>query len=125
MVQAAQIGLIVIYSLVFIFHILIVCKVIPYRIVWGGRLKTDTEMYRFESVSLAVNALFLTIVLIKANYINLQVDSAVLTVSFWIMAILFLVNSVGNLFSKSKWERIVFTPLTILLTVLSIVLALN
>lgn len=125
MIEAAQIGLIVIYASVFVFHILVLLKVVPYKIVWGGRLKTDTEMYRFECVSLLVNALFLTIVLIKAKYLNVVVADTVLTISFWGMAVLFLLNSVGNLLSKSKWERIIFTPLTILLTVLTILLALN
>jgi hypothetical protein len=41
------------------------------------------------------------------------------------MAILFLVNSVGNLLSKTKLEKTIFTPLTILLTLFSVVLALE
>ncbi len=125
MKEAAQAGLIVIYSLIFIFHVLVLFKVIPYNIVWGGRLKTDTDMYKFEAVSLLVNALFLIIVLIEANYIKLGLDETILTTAFWVMAVLFFLNTVGNLLSKNKWEKIIFTPLTLLLTILSVVVALN
>lgn len=125
MVEAAEISLLVIFSLVLIFHILVLVKVIPYSIVWGGRLKTDTEMYKFEFVSLLINSLFLMLVLIKADLLNVELHETVVALSFWVMAALFLLNSVGNLLSKSKWEKIIFTPLTILLTFLTIVVALN
>ena len=29
-------------------------KVIPYEIAWGGKLKSDTQMYLFESISILV-----------------------------------------------------------------------
>ena len=70
MKEVAQIGLIIIYSSLFVFHTLVLFKIIPYSIVWGGRLKTDIEMYKFESVSLMLNSVFLVLVLIKANYIT-------------------------------------------------------
>ncbi|MFM8834026.1 MAG: hypothetical protein ACKOEV_10420, partial [Cytophagales bacterium] len=42
-----------------VFHLLIVIKVIPYAITWGGRLKTDSEMYLFETVSIGMNLFFI------------------------------------------------------------------
>lgn len=38
------------FSIIMIFHFLILVGVIPYTIVWGGRLNSDIEMYRFEAV---------------------------------------------------------------------------
>jgi len=37
---------------------------------------------------------------------------------------LFLLNTFGNAFSKNKIERLLFTPVTVLLTIFSLVLAL-
>ena len=125
MLQIAQTGSIILFSLVFVFHILILFKVIPYNMVWGGRLKTNAAMYRFETISLLLNAVFLIIVLIRSGYINIQVNNMVLTILCWIMAVLFLINTVGNIFSKNKWEKVIFTPLTVLLTTFSIVMAIN
>lgn len=122
MKEIAQIGLLIIFSLVLIFHVLVLLKIIPYSIVWGSRLKTDADMYKFEAISLFINTLFILIVLIKSGYISLQINQLVMTISLWVMAGLFALNTLGNLLSKNKWEKIIFTPITILLTVLAVIL---
>jgi len=123
--KIALVGSIVIYTLCILFHLLVLIKLIPYKMVWGGRLKTNADMYKFELVSLLLNVVFLFISLIKANYFSFYVSTSFLNSVLWIMAILFLVNSVGNLLSKTKLEKTIFTPLTILLTLFSVVLALE
>ncbi len=40
------------------FHFLILLKIIPYDITWGGRLKSDEEMFVFETISIIVNLFF-------------------------------------------------------------------
>lgn len=125
MTQLAQIGLIVIFSFAFVFHAFVLMKIIPYAIVWGGRLKSDVAMYKFESVSLILNSIFLMLVLIKAGYLHIPLNEMTLTISFLTMAALFFVNTIGNLLSKNKLEKRVFTPLTFLSTIFTIVLALT
>ena len=44
--------LVVISVLATIFHIMILVRVIPYEITWGGRLKTVEEMFVFETISI-------------------------------------------------------------------------
>jgi hypothetical protein len=44
---------------VIVFHILIIIKIIPYEIVWSGRLKSTNEMYVFECVSLLLGASYI------------------------------------------------------------------
>ena len=122
MQEIAQIGLLSIFSLVLIFHILVLLKIIPYTIVWGSRLKSDSDMYKFETISLFINSLFIIIILIKSEYISFQINQLVMTISIWVMAGLFALNTFGNLLSKNKWEKIIFTPITILLTILSVIL---
>ena len=61
MKEIAQFGSLIIYSLSIVFHLLVLIKIIPYKMVWGGRLKSDIDMYKFEAVSLTVNLLFLFI----------------------------------------------------------------
>lgn len=125
MQSAALIGLFTIFSLAIVFHLLVIAKVIPYGIIWGGRLKTETEMYRFEAVSLAVNVILLIVVLLKADFLPFHLSENAFKVVFWVMSTLFLLNTVGNILSKNKLERAIFTPITILLTFFSIVLALG
>ena len=52
MVNIAQYGLVLILSVLLVFHFLILLKIVPYNIIWGGRLKSNKEMYRFETVSI-------------------------------------------------------------------------
>jgi hypothetical protein len=123
MKEIAQFGSLIIYSLSIVFHLLVLIKIIPYKMVWGGRLKSDTDMYKFEAVSLTVNLLFLFILLVQSNYVALSIPSNILTYIFWGMAALFLLNTAGNLLSKNRMEQMIFTPITILLTLFSVVLA--
>jgi hypothetical protein len=123
MKEIAQFGSLIIYSLSIVFHLLVLTKIIPYKMVWGGRLKSDTDMYKFEAVSLMVNLLFLFVLLVQSNYVALSIPSNILTYAFWGMAALFLLNTAGNLLSKNRMEQMIFTPITILLTLFSVVLA--
>ena len=125
MKEIAQFGSLIIYSLSIVFHLLVLIKIIPYKMVWGGRLKSDTDMYKFEAVSLTVNLLFLFILLVQSNYVALSIPSNILTYAFWGMAALFLLNTAGNLLSKNRMEQMIFTPITILLTLFSVILAMN
>lgn len=122
MKEIAQLGLLIIFSLVLIFHILVIFKIIPYSIVWGSRLNTDTDMYKFEAISLFVNTLFIFIILIKSEFIPIQINQLIMTFSMWVMVGLFALNTLGNLMSKNKWEKIIFTPVTIILTILAVIL---
>jgi hypothetical protein len=38
-----------------ILHFLILLKIIPYDIAWGGRLQSDQEMYTFETFSIIIS----------------------------------------------------------------------
>jgi hypothetical protein len=117
--RLASNGLLWFLSLVIIFHIMIVAGIIPYGMVWGGRLKDDSQMFSFEFVSILVNLLMLTAVATHAGLIRWRINPTFLKVVLWLMAGVFLVNTVGNLVSENEWERIIFTPVTLLLSIFS------
>ncbi|GGD45427.1 hypothetical protein GCM10011514_06800 [Emticicia aquatilis] len=124
MKEIAQIGLLIILSATIIFHVLVLVKIIPYKIVWGGRLKTDADMYKFELVSLVLNLFFLCVIAIKAGIFKVDFPANILNYIIWGMAALFLLNTIGNLLSKSSLEKKIFTPITILLTIFLVILLL-
>ena len=125
MINIAQYGLIIILPAVLVFHFLVLLKVIPYKIVWGGRLKSDTQMYRFEVVSIFTNLIFLAIVFAYSGILLSDISPNIISILLWIMAALFSLNTLGNLMSKNKWEKIIFTPLTFILFIFCLILALN
>lgn len=125
MITIAQFGLLILLSLFLLLHFTILIKIIPYNLIWGGRLKTDKEMYRFETFSIIINSLFVIVVLVQANYFTIDVPKKIITYILWLMAGLFLLNTLGNAISKNKLEQRLFTPVTILLAIFSLVLALS
>ncbi len=100
-----------------LFHLAILFQIIPYEIVWGGRLTNEAEMYRFESVSLALNLLFGLLLLIKGGLLKPILPPKIVTVGLWLFFALFVLNTVGNLLAKTYFEK-GFTVVTLLLCVL-------
>lgn len=123
MINFAQYGLLVVLSLFLVLHICVLLKFIPYNIIWGGRLKSDTEMYRFEAISILINLFFLFIILVQSEFVAIAFPKIIMTVLLWVMTILFLFNTFGNIMSKNKIEQRLFTPVTIILTIFSFILA--
>ncbi|HCM75856.1 MAG TPA: hypothetical protein DIS90_05715 [Cytophagales bacterium] len=123
--QIAAKGLLAILSSIIVFHLLVITGVIPYQIVWGGRLQNVNQMLKFEAVSLLLNLVMVTWVALSLGRIQLKVNENVLRIGFWIMFLLFLLNTVGNLLSNNGLEKIIFTPLTALLALFSFRLAIK
>ena len=125
MVYFAQYGILIILSLFLVLHFGIILKIIPSKIVWGDRLKSDKEMYRFEIVSIIINTFFLFYILVYSDIFKIHFSKITMTVIIWVMTIFFAFNTIGNILSKNKLEQRLFTPITILLTIFSLVLALS
>ena len=103
-----------------VFHVLVVVGVVPYGMVWGGRLHDRSQMLAFEAVSLSITLLMLAAVAVQAGYVRIGVPRWAMTVVFSLMFLLFLANTAGNLVSKNELEKLLFTPLTLLLALLSL-----
>jgi hypothetical protein len=57
--------------------------------------------------------------------IKVKVKAFFIRAIVWLMSCLFILNTLGNLIAKSSIETIVFTPITIMLSVFSFYLAIN
>ena len=102
---------------VIIFHLCIVVKIIPHEITWGGRLKNDTEMYGFEAISIALNLFLISVLLIKGKYFREGIPMKVVNIILWIFLCIFGLNTIGNIFAKTNFEKS-FTLLTLGSTIL-------
>jgi hypothetical protein len=111
--RASGLLILILLSVVLFYHALIITQVIPYEYVWGGKLTTLEQMHRFETISVAANLLILAV---ATSRLVLQ-DNKCLSVFCWIFSVLYALNTVGNLFAQTKFERSVFTPVTLLLSV--------
>ena len=88
-------------SLVIIFHFLILVKIIPFGIAWGGRLKSAEEMYVFESISIALNLFLIWILSLKSK----NVKSKLINFALWIFFVVFSLNTIGNLVAHTNFEK--------------------
>ena len=125
MISTAQFGLLILLSLLLLLHFIILLKIIPYKLIWGGRLKSNNEMYRFEIFSVLINSLFIIVILTQAGFLKINIPNKIITYALWFMTGMFILNTLGNAVSKNKIERLIFTPITILLAIFSLVLVLS
>lgn len=114
--------LIALFAAIFVFHFLVLIGVIPYTIVWGGRLENLQQMYGFEAVSILLNSFFLLVILMERGYIQSYFSDSLLKWILWGMIVLFFLNTLGNLNSLNRLESIIFTPITFLIALFCLLL---
>lgn len=100
-----------------LFHLAILTKIIPYEVTWGGRLKNDEEMYAFESISILINLFLGFVLLIKGDYLLKLIPRRVVNIILWIFLFIFGLNTIGNIFAETFFEKIV-SLLTLIFTYL-------
>jgi hypothetical protein len=123
-VRLASNIIITINTLAILMHVLILLRVLPYDFVWGGRLEGE-EIIVFESVSIVVQILFISIIAVKAGYFFKGRFKRTVNVCLWLLFGLMLLNTLGNIASNSSFETMVMTPLTLVLALLVFRLAIE
>ena len=90
------------------YHISILLQIIPYEYAWGGRLKSEQEMFQFETFSLLLNVLFLvfSIVLLKKKALQ---KTKLIKAVFYVFAALFFL-CVGAKFGLHVPELNIASP---------------
>ncbi len=100
-----------------LFHFCIIFKLIPYNIAWGGRLENDNQMYVFEAVSILINSILIVVLFLKNKKITQRISDRILNVILWFYLSVFLLNTIGNIFAKTNFEKF-FAILTFLFSLL-------
>jgi membrane protease YdiL (CAAX protease family) len=93
-------------SIVILFHLLIILEMVPYKMAWGGKLQTDGQMYVFEGFTILINLFLLFTLLIKGRYIKPQLSERTIKIVLWVYFLLFVLNTIGNLFAQSNLEKL-------------------
>ena len=95
--------LLLLLILLSVFHLLVVFSIIPSSIVWGGQTGNSTSnLVVLELVSLLITLVFILII-----------------------GVFFLLNTIGNITSAVIIENLVFGPLTLIMAILALRLALE
>ena len=108
-----------------VFHILVMLKVFPNNIIWGGRIKNENQIAVMELISIILIILAGTSGLLRGIKLSGGESSRIFAALMWVFAGVFLLNTVGNIFAESKIEKIAFTPVTLVMAYTSVRLALG
>jgi hypothetical protein len=107
-----------------IFHVLILIKVLPSEIVWGGQLRESSKnMVTFEILALFLILIFTLIIAAKRDYFKVGKFEKLTNIGMWIIFVYFILNTVGNLTSAVFIEKYIFTPITLLMSLFAYILA--
>jgi len=128
LISAKLAGNILLFSLglLFLFHILVLLKVIPAEILWGGQIKgVPANLIPLETVALVVTTVFILIVAAKTGYLQAGKLSVIINVGLWLIFAYLLLNTLGNLASGISAEKLLFAPITIILALCALRLAME
>ena len=109
-----------------VFHILVLLRVIPADIVWGGMIQgSQANLIMLETIALLVTLLFMLIIAAKTGYMQAGRLSGAINVGMWLIFVFLLLNTLGNLASGVSFENLVFAPITIILALCAFRLAIE
>ena len=111
-------------GLLLVFHILVLFKIIPADIMWGGQANAG-NIVMLEIVALAVTLFFGFIVAAKTGYVKAGKFAAVVNVLVWVVFIFLILNTLGNLASGVSAENFIFAPITLILALCALRLAIE
>ncbi len=100
------------FGLFFIFHLLVITGIVffdyvPIDFLWGGQMESKQQLLIFEFVSLVVLTLCFFVIWIKQKQ-QLKYFTkftGVVNVFLWALLILFVLNTIGNIFAKTTFEK--------------------
>ena len=120
---------IILFGLLILFHTLVILGITLFNwelldYLWGGRIETREQLLGFELISLLMMIVCLFLVLIRSGRIRLASLMGVAKAGLWVLFVLFLLNTAGNLLAETLFEKL-FALITALLAVLCLRMAID
>ena len=114
------------FIVVIILQLLIAMGLLPISMAWGGRQTELTPGLRIASiVSAAILGLFAYIIRHRAGLVRTKGITLLIKVFAWIVTAYMAFNTFTNLTSQSTAEKMIFTPITIILTVVCFIVSIS
>lgn len=115
--------LLILLSLLAVFHVLVILGQFPYGQTWGGSIEDQSQVIVYEGFSIVSTLIFMFIVAIKLNYLKIKKLKKAANIGIWVMGVFFALSFIGNLTSNGELERTLFIPISIILVLLTFRLA--
>jgi uncharacterized protein (DUF486 family) len=115
----------VLFGVVMVLQLFIAVGIIPITMAWGGRQERLTVPLRIASLAaVGILGFFAYVIRYRAGLMGTPIP-AWIRIMAWIVTAYLALNSLGNIASKSKGERLLFGPITIILTVVCLLVAIS
>ena len=111
-------------GLLLVFHILVLLKIIPADILWGGQA-TSANLITLEIIAIVVTLFFGFVIAAKTGYINVGKFAVMVNILVWVIFAFLLLNTLGNLASGISAENFIFAPITLILALCALRLAIE
>jgi hypothetical protein len=116
----------VLFIVIMLVQLLLAAGILPVSMAWGGRQSELTLGLRIGSiVAVVILGFFLYVIRARAGLIGNSPPTTAIKVLSWVITAFMGLNTLGNLTSVSSTERLVFTPITLLLVASCAVVSLS
>jgi len=117
-VLIAAIIAVVLFTGMSIFQLLLVLGLPFGRLAYSGKYeKLPSKMKIISLVGIVIFVFATLSVLERAGIITIFNNLMLVTVFIWIIAVYLAINTLMNAISKSKWEKLIMTPISLTLAV--------
>ncbi len=124
--KESAVVLILAFAAIFILHVLVILGIVPIDVAWGGQVSEgSTALWVLEIFALLVTILFAFFIAAKSGLWPIQSGKRSIKIGAWLVFAYLLLNTLGNLASEVTVERFVFAPITLILAVLSLRVAIE
>jgi len=116
----------ILFVIVIILQLLLAAGILPISMAWGGKQTALTPSLRIASlVSAAILGLFAYVIRRRAGLIGPDDISTAIKILAWLVTAYMAFNTFTNLTSQSTAEKIIFTPITLALTVVCFIVSIS
>jgi len=125
-VLIAAIIAVVLFTGMSIFQLLLVLGLPFGRLAYGGKYEKLPSKMKITSLISIVIFIFASLsVLERAEIIIILNNPMFVTAFVWIIAVYLAFNTLMNAISKSKWEKLIITPISLTLAICCFLVVLN
>ena len=112
------------FVVVIVLQLLLAAGIFPISMAWGGRQSQLTASLRIASISAAVLLrVFIYVIRYRAGLVGNVPTPVIIKVVSWIITAFMAFNTLGNLTSISTNEKLIFGPVTFILSVACLVVS--
>jgi hypothetical protein len=106
----------ILFIVIIILQLLLALGILPISMAWGGTQDTLTPTLRIASLgAVVILAFFAYVIRRRAGLIGGDTVPTIIKILSWLITAFMVLNTVGNLASQSSGERVLFTPLSLIL----------